>query len=294
MEHYFRVSNVPQKRKSFLSSFFSDMSVTGWLIFVNVLFFVITLIASAIFSSGTINPVTNLFALQANNLFNNYYFWTLLTSMFMHAGPFHLFVNMLSLFFVGKFLEMLIGKKRYFWFYIFSGIFAGLFFATFAYFFGGNEILARLFASPDTFAVGASGAIFAIAGALALLTPRNKVYLIAGPIVALVFQAIIGTFIQSKSILGIIDILVTVYILICIFSMFSFNGVNKIAIPIKMSFWFLPIAAILPLFIIGFFFPLPIGNMAHLGGYIAGLAYGYYLRVKYKRKTQLISRYFQN
>jgi membrane associated rhomboid family serine protease len=37
---------------------------------------------------------------------------------------------------------------------------------------------------------------------------------------------------------------------------------------------------------------LPIGNTAHLGGLLLGVAYGIYLKVKYPRKTQMISRYF--
>jgi membrane associated rhomboid family serine protease len=36
----------------------------------------------------------------------------------------------------------------------------------------------------------------------------------------------------------------------------------------------------------------PIGNTAHFGGLVAGLAYGAYLRTKYKRKTRMISKYF--
>jgi membrane associated rhomboid family serine protease len=118
--------------------------------------------------------------------------------------------------------------------------------------------------------------------------------LIAGPLIALIAQVILESILKSETILGIVNILVTIYIFLCIFSMFSFTGVSKIAIPIKISFWVLPLIAILPLIIIGLFYVLPIGNMAHLGGYIAGAAYGLYLRFKYKKKTQLISEHFSN
>jgi len=33
---------------------------------------------------------------------------------------------------------------------------------------------------------------------------------------------------------------------------------------------------------------LPIGNVAHLGGLIIGLGYGFYLKRKYPRKTKMI------
>jgi membrane associated rhomboid family serine protease len=211
----------------------------------------------------------------------------------MHAGMFHLFVNMLSLFFIGRFLEMLIGKKRFFWVYIFSGLFAGLFFAVLAFFFGESSIGARIFSSPETSAVGASGAIFAIAGVLALITPKSKVYLIAGPLIALIIEAFIQNISIFKSFIGIIDILIYVYIFFCIFSMFSFNpSGNKIALPLQISFWALPLVAIVPLIIVGLFVELPIGNMAHLGGFLFGILYGVYLRIKYKKKVQIISNYF--
>ena len=37
---------------------------------------------------------------------------------------------------------------------------------------------------------------------------------------------------------------------------------------------------------------LPIGNIAHLGGLIVGVGYGFFLKKKYPGKTKMISRYF--
>jgi len=77
--------------------------------------------------------------------------------------------------------------------------------------------------------------------------------------------------------------------------MMSFSPVmQKIALPVAMRFWALPIVAIVPLVIIGLIpgVDLPIGNMAHLGGFIAGAVYGIYLRLRYKRKTRIISEYY--
>ena len=94
----------------------------------------------------------------------------------MHGNFTHLFVNMISLFFIGNFVEKLVGRKRFFWLYMLSGLFAGLLFVFLAYFFGVSELGARIFGSPEIFAVGASGAIFALAGLLAVLTPKLRVY----------------------------------------------------------------------------------------------------------------------
>ncbi len=150
-------------------------SVTTWLIIISVAMFIFSFLAMAFFNS---DEVFKYLAIQPNLFFNGY-FWTLITSMFMHANFTHLFVNMVSLFFIGNFIEKLIGRKRYFWLYMFSGIIAGLFFVFFAFYFGStnpDSLAYRLVGSPEIFAVGASGAIFALGGLLAVLTPRLRVY----------------------------------------------------------------------------------------------------------------------
>ena len=91
----------------------------------------------------------------------------------------------------------------------------------------------------------------------------------------------------------IMGIVILLGIVFAIFAIFSFNrGLLKWAVPWEMPFWVLPIVAIIPLIIIGLFVELPIGNTAHLGGLLVGMAYAYYLKKKYKRKTMMIARYF--
>jgi rhomboid protease GluP len=276
------------------------LSVTNWLIIINILVFIVIYIISLIYGQTGEDTIYSLFALQANSFFLGH-IWTIFTSMFMHANFLHLFVNMFSLFFLGNFIERIIGRKRLFFAYIISGLFAGLFFVILSYFLGsicmfsflGGCLGAKIFTSPETIAVGASGAIFAIAGILAVLTPRNKVYLIAGPLVAIVIEALLYSLVPNSKILSSIDAIVTIYILFSIFIMFSFNhSLRKVALPIEMRFWVLPFIAIVPLVIIGLFVPLPIGNMAHLGGLIAGIVYALYLKKKYKKKTEMISKMF--
>ena len=71
-------------------------------------------------------------ALNPTNVFENKYFWTFFTSMFMHAPggaipflSFHLLINMLVLFNLGSMMERIVGKKRFLWFYLISGLVAG-------------------------------------------------------------------------------------------------------------------------------------------------------------------------
>ena len=212
--------------------------------------------------------------------------------MFMHGGFPHLIFNMISLAFVGTFIERIIGKRRFILFYLLSGIIAGILFVLLAGFFGSSYLGGRLFGNPDVFGVGASGAIFGLVGLIAILTPKNKVYLIAGPLIAIILEAILGNFL-SQNIMSVISVLSTIYIFVSIFAMFSFNPkTRRFALPLEMPFWLLPIIAIVPLVVIGLFVELPIANSAHFGGLLVGLLYGLYLKIKYPKKTAIISRYF--
>ena len=159
-EHY----KISQRK----TSFFNSLSVTSVLILINI----ITFILFTILISMNVIPI-DFVALKPSNILQGAYLWTFLTSMFMHAGFFHLFVNMLSFLFIGSLVEKILGKKRYIYFYIISGILAGLFF-----------VFSSLVLSVDmnTFAVGASGALFALVGLLTLLTPNLPVYVMFIPI----------------------------------------------------------------------------------------------------------------
>ena len=284
---------LPQRTKGGnWGNFFRKLSITNWFILINILFFILIalLISLNIFTE---EKIFSFFALRAISLFDGA-LWTLLTSMFSHRWLPDLFFNIISLFFVGNLLEKIIGRKKYFWFYICAGLFAGLFYAVLSFYFGRNEIGAKIFVDPELYSLGASGAIFGIAGLLAVLTPLMKVYLVAGPIIALVIQSVIGSVFPNSSINSISNLIITIYIFISIFSLFSFNPtLRKISLPLGMPFWIMPLVAIVPLIIIGLFVPLPIGNTAHLGGLIAGAVYGVYLKNKYRKKTDYIRNYFR-
>ena len=275
-------------KPGFFSGFSRKFSVTNWMIILNVIvFFVLYVLLSLNYEN-----IVYMFMIQANAFFEKFYFWSVFTSMFMHVNIGHLLANCVSLFFIGNFVERLIGRKRFFWLYVLSGIFAGLFYVTLSYFFGFG-IGARIFVSPETFALGASGAVFALLGVLAILTPKNRVYLIVGPIIAIIAQAVFANLVPGSNLIPIFNLLVTVYIVFAIFAIFSFNRtLLKWAVPWEMPFWLLPIIAIIPLVIIGLFVELPIGNTAHLGGLLIGMIYAYYLKKKYKKKTMMIAKYF--
>jgi membrane associated rhomboid family serine protease len=270
-----KVYSISPRKKRFGFSF----SLTIKLILINI---VVSFIGFIIFSTSPEN-FYNYLALTPALILSGKALWTFITSMFMHGGFFHIFANMFSLFFIGTFLERIIGKKRFFWIYMASGIVGGIFFVIASYIFGGLEIPA----------VGASGAIFGLLGVLAVLVPWSKVYLIVGPLILLIFDFIFKS-ILPVSISNILSTLVTILIFFMIFAMLSFNPkIRKFAIPLQLPMWLLPIIAIVPLVIIGYFVTLPIGNSAHFGGLVVGLIYGLYLRKKFPKKTKKIRNIFK-
>ena len=197
---------------------------------------------------------------------------------------------MFSLFFLGSLVEKIIGRRRFIWFYLIAGVVGSLFFVLFTYLGGFVPRGDFIFGGVDDFAVGASGAIFGLLGILATLLPRKKIYLIVGPLLVIVLQFSIGQFV-SGSMGNVVNIASTILIFLMIFSMFSpSSSFRRISMPLSLSFWLAPIVAIVPLLIVGFFVKLPIGNMAHLGGLVAGLIYGAYLRGKYKQKVKMLNR----
>lgn len=191
-------SGYSRRRKS---NFFEKLSATNVLIAINVLAFVSFWIFSIIAVRYGIS-LDDLVKYVAINpaLFFKGYVWTLLTSMFMHGSFTHLFVNMLSMFFIGNFLERVIGRKRFLGIYFISGLLAGLFFVLLAYFGIYVPLGDRIFGSTTDFAVGASGALFGLGGLLAVLIPRLKVlvfFVIPMPMWAAMTALIFGLWIFS-------------------------------------------------------------------------------------------------
>ena len=262
------------------NNLFFRFNLTLQLIILNVFFYIVSLIILGVYGETFFS--TNL-ALNPAYILNGEKIWTIFTSIFVHGSFFHLFANMFSLFFIGNFLEKLIGRKRFLWVYLISGLVGGLFFIFFSVLFG----------NPDVFAVGASGAIFGLLGVLALLVPHSKIYLIVGPLLLIVAEVVLTDFLPG-SILPLFSFIVNILFIAMIFSLlFPVSPIlRKLSLPLQLSMWMLPFVAIIPLSIISLFVPLPIGNSAHFGGLVVGLIYGFYLRKKFPNKTKRISKLF--
>jgi|SRR3989338_2299270 len=272
------------KRKSLLRR----MPFTYWLIGINTILFVLLSIVFAV------SPELSRFiTLQAGEVIQGRQIWTVFTSMLWHHGIFHLLVNMFTLFFLGLLCEQIIGRKRFIEIYFASGIFAAAFFVLFAYLGSFVAWGESVFGGLNVPAAGASGALFGILGVLVMIVPRYKVYLIIGPLIAFILLVILSRLIPEPYSL-IFSVAMNIIIFFMIFAMFSRNRkIRAAALPMRMNLWMAPIAAIVPLVIISFFVTLPIGNTAHFGGLLVGLAYGTYLRLKYSNKARMLGRIFR-
>ncbi len=163
-----KIYNFSPKKKRKL---FSSLSVTMILILINIIAFIVFLVLLSFYK----NPefLYDFIAIKPSNILQGKYLWTFVTSMFMHGSFFHIFANMFSLFFIGSLVEKILGVKRYFYFYMLSGLLAGVFFVFSSFLFP---------ADLNTFAVGASGALFGLVGLLVLLTPNLPVFIMFIPI----------------------------------------------------------------------------------------------------------------
>ncbi|MFJ5230228.1 rhomboid family intramembrane serine protease [Kitasatospora sp. NPDC088391] len=104
--------------------------------------------------------------------------YRLVSAMFMHAGLLHLVMNMFSLWVLGPQLERVLGRLRYLGLYLVSGV-------------AGNA-LAYLVTGADLQSVGASGAIYGLMGATAVLFKVTRTPM--QPVIALLVVNLVFTF----------------------------------------------------------------------------------------------------
>ncbi len=87
--------------------------------------------------------------------------WTLVTYMFLHGGLWHLLFNMLGLYFFGPQLEHRMGARHFLGLYFASGV--------------AGALLSLI--TPHARIVGASGAVFGVLLAFALIWPRVQIFI---------------------------------------------------------------------------------------------------------------------
>jgi len=120
---------------------------------------------------------------------NGYQFWRLISYQFLHGGYIHLGMNMMALYVFGPLIEKWWGPRRFLAFYLLCGACGAWLMAMLAFF-------PALINGGAATLVGASGSIFGVLVASAMLYPKDEVKLIIPPMwvtvrkLAIVFTAL--------------------------------------------------------------------------------------------------------
>ncbi len=145
-----------------------DIPVTYWLLGALLAVFIMQIIGWA-----TGEPFTESLMLKPASIVQGQELWGLFTNMFLHApGVLHIAFNSLALFTFGIALERIIGGKNLLMLFLVAGLFASLFYV----------ITSVFLLNSTTPALGASGAIFGVIGAMIVMRPHTKVFMMFVPV----------------------------------------------------------------------------------------------------------------
>jgi membrane associated rhomboid family serine protease len=144
-----------------------SLNVLWFLIALNVVLFIITLL----------RPAETIAFLGLTPILLSKQPWTIISSMFIHGNLLHILFNMIGLYFLGSFFIRAVGDKSFLVVFFLGGL-------------AGN-ILFTLLANPSSTGIGASGAIYALGGVLAIIVPRVPVLVFPLPVPIPLWIAII-------------------------------------------------------------------------------------------------------
>lgn len=132
-----------------------------WLLVANGVAFVLQQIIDGGFGPGP------LIAYGGATVGDFWQVWRYVTFQFLHASPSHLIFNMMGLYFLGTPVEPIMGTRRFAWFYLGCGCFAGLAYVV---------IGAAGHISLSAPIVGASGGVYAVLLAAAIYVPQLRLF----------------------------------------------------------------------------------------------------------------------
>jgi membrane associated rhomboid family serine protease len=168
-----RMSMTTFLRKPFRYSYNNAVLI---LIGVNALVFLLTSLSREMYVYLSLIPVA---------IFQEGWIWQPFTYMFVHKDISHLLFNMLGLFFFGTAVERKTGSLEFVMFYLVVGTLAGLF----------SLACYTLAGTPQIQLVGASGAVYAVLFAFAVINPRSTIFIwgiipVPAPLLVLGFAVI--------------------------------------------------------------------------------------------------------
>lgn len=169
------------KRLFFQKPFkYSYFGATWILVAINVVIFALCAINKIcyqyIHAYGSLNVVA---------VHKYHMYWQFITYMFLHGDISHIFFNMFGLLVFGFQLERVMGSKEFLLFYFVTGTLSGVF-SYLVYLFTGQY---------RVYLIGASGALYAIMFAFAVIYPKAKIYIwgiipVPAPILVFIYAII--------------------------------------------------------------------------------------------------------
>jgi membrane associated rhomboid family serine protease len=190
----------------------------------------------------------------------------LLTHLFLHGNFFHLLFNMFALWFFGCDVERKWEGKKFIFYYIFCGLGAAA-----------SQLIAGNLTGSLAPMLGASGAIFGVLLAYAMLFPNRRIGILALPTTII----IVSSLLPSSPLLNLLSQICTIVFIVLIFAMTNpqsslaqwFGRNMSIMMPVYLkSKWI--VAGYMCIEILYMYLQLPgdeIAHIAHLGGALFGL-----------------------
>ena len=154
--------------------FRGDNNLSKVLLINVIVFIVLNLIL--VFGDATVDKfMLDALALPSGTIDVLTHFWTFLTYQFTHEGLFHLVVNLLWLYWIGRIFVDFQGHQRFLTLYLLGGLAGGLFYVLIG-------LIPGVYGGA-TYLIGASGAVLAIVVGTATLVPDFTIRLLfIGPV----------------------------------------------------------------------------------------------------------------
>lgn len=134
-------------------------AVVPALVGINLLVFVLTVVQAGSLSDNDTSALFERWALWPGAAAAGSW-WQLLTAGFLHFGPIHILMNMVSLWIIGRDLELVLGRLRFTVVYLVALL--------------GGSVAVYLFSAPDGEVAGASGAVFGLMGGVLVTVYRLR------------------------------------------------------------------------------------------------------------------------
>ncbi len=169
----------PQLRFGPVGGAFSRRSIVFWLIVINAGVLLLDALLARVFGPVAVPFGDRAFGMKPLEAWGHFSYstailggqvWRFVTFQFLHGGGWHLFGNVLGLFFFGPMIERHLGSKRFLAYYLLCGSAGAVMYLLL-------WALGVIVQTPETALVGASGGVFAILAGAALIAPNATVLL---------------------------------------------------------------------------------------------------------------------